>query len=237
MQNTLKTLNIIIIIWRQITLDLFTCALTNVIHFRQFAHVGGDFTHISTHVHFCMQTHTHIWMSQVWQHIHLWPCPTNLVTSTQPLVISHIHLWLCPASLVTPAHHQLVISHIHLWSCGPASLVTSTHHPLVIPHLHLWSSPAYLATSTNHPLVIPQVLQAMAKRLPQGSFQKLGLSVDNLKTAFFSLISDLTTMRTNWGSQMGLTLRRDRLRETSAQRDMRAESDRAVLRLGCLPEG
>jgi hypothetical protein len=73
-----------------------------------------------------------------------------------------------------------------------------------------------------------QVLQEMAKRLPQGSFQKLGLTAGSLKTAFSSLTSDLTTMRTSGGSQMGLTLRKDRLQETSAHRDMRAESDTAI---------
>jgi hypothetical protein len=51
------------------------------------------------------------------------------------------------------------------------------------------------------------VLQQMAERLPRGSFQKLGLSADKLRTAFSSLTSDLTTLRTVGGSAAGLTLR------------------------------
>jgi len=69
-----------------------------------------------------------------------------------------------------------------------------------------------------------QVLQAMAKRLPQGSFQKLGLSVDSLKTAFSSLTSDLTTMRTEMGGTTPLTLRKNRFQETSYHRNLREES-------------
>ncbi|KXZ55304.1 hypothetical protein GPECTOR_3g439 [Gonium pectorale] len=41
-----------------------------------------------------------------------------------------------------------------------------------------------------------RVLQSMAKALPGGSFQKLGLSAGCLRTAFSSLTSSLTTLRT-----------------------------------------
>ena len=40
------------------------------------------------------------------------------------------------------------------------------------------------------------VLRSMAATLPRNTFQKLGLSVGGLKTAFSSLTSTLTTMRT-----------------------------------------
>ena len=73
-----------------------------------------------------------------------------------------------------------------------------------------------------------QVLQAMAKRLPQGSFQKLGLSVDSLKTAFSSLTSDLTTMRTEGGSSPSLTPRSNRSRETDAHRNMQQEGNEFI---------
>ncbi|KAG2455009.1 hypothetical protein HYH02_000834 [Chlamydomonas schloesseri] len=54
------------------------------------------------------------------------------------------------------------------------------------------------------------VLQAMSKVLPRGSFQKLGLSANCLRTAFTSLTSNLTTLRTEaGGGGPGLTLRTD----------------------------
>ncbi|PNW84737.1 hypothetical protein CHLRE_03g156650v5 [Chlamydomonas reinhardtii] len=55
------------------------------------------------------------------------------------------------------------------------------------------------------------VLQAMSKVLPRGSFQKLGLSAQCLKTAFTSLTSSLATLRTEavGGGGAGLTLRTD----------------------------
>ncbi|KAG2448501.1 hypothetical protein HYH02_006392 [Chlamydomonas schloesseri] len=57
------------------------------------------------------------------------------------------------------------------------------------------------------------VLQAMSKVLPRGSFQKLGLSANCLRTAFTSLTSSLTTLRTEagggGGGGPGLTLRTD----------------------------
>ncbi|PNH00366.1 Eukaryotic elongation factor 2 kinase [Tetrabaena socialis] len=54
------------------------------------------------------------------------------------------------------------------------------------------------------------VLAAMAAALPRNSFQKLGLSAGCLRTAFTSLTSSLTTMRTDaGGSRPGLTLRTD----------------------------
>ena len=42
-----------------------------------------------------------------------------------------------------------------------------------------------------------QVLQLMASRLPRGSFQKLGLSAIHLRTAFSSLTSSLTSLRSD----------------------------------------
>ena len=59
------------------------------------------------------------------------------------------------------------------------------------------------------------VLQGMAEKLPRGSFQKLGLSADKMRTAFSSLTSDLTTLRTVGGSSAGLTLRQLKPRLTS----------------------
>ncbi|GFR40057.1 hypothetical protein Agub_g595 [Astrephomene gubernaculifera] len=54
------------------------------------------------------------------------------------------------------------------------------------------------------------VLQKMAAALPRSSFQKLGLSVNCLRTAFTSLTSSLTTLRTEAGGGGGhLTLRTD----------------------------
>ena len=53
------------------------------------------------------------------------------------------------------------------------------------------------------------VLQAMAATLPRNSFQKLGLSGASLKTAFSSLTSTLTTLRTSVGGEAGLTMRSD----------------------------
>ncbi|KXZ55302.1 hypothetical protein GPECTOR_3g437 [Gonium pectorale] len=54
------------------------------------------------------------------------------------------------------------------------------------------------------------VLQSMAKALPRSSFQKLGLSADCLRTAFTSLTSTLTSLRTEAaGTGPGLTLRTD----------------------------
>ena len=41
------------------------------------------------------------------------------------------------------------------------------------------------------------VLEEMARVLPRGSFQKLGLSASGLRTAFSSLSSSLTTLRTD----------------------------------------
>jgi hypothetical protein len=68
------------------------------------------------------------------------------------------------------------------------------------------------------------VLQGMASVLPLGNFQKLGLSASGLSSAFSSLTSSLTSMRTLAGSPLaGLTLR--------AIQKM-ASVDRALLLLG-----
>jgi hypothetical protein len=54
------------------------------------------------------------------------------------------------------------------------------------------------------------VLQGMAAALPRSSFQKLGLSGAHLRTAFTSLTSSLTTLRTEaGGGSSPLTLRSD----------------------------
>lgn len=44
---------------------------------------------------------------------------------------------------------------------------------------------------------LTKTLQMMAKVLPRGSFQKLGLSADALRTAFSSLTSSLTSLRSD----------------------------------------
>ena len=51
------------------------------------------------------------------------------------------------------------------------------------------------------------VLEEMAKQLPRSSFQKLGLSAANLRSAMTSLSSSLTTLRTSGGTHNGLTMR------------------------------
>jgi len=51
-----------------------------------------------------------------------------------------------------------------------------------------------------------EVLRMMGEALPRGSFQKLGLNAGGLRTAFSSLSSSLTTLRTDGGSR-SLTLR------------------------------
>ena len=55
-----------------------------------------------------------------------------------------------------------------------------------------------------------KMLQDMAAMLPRGSFQKLGLHAGALRTAFSSLSSSMTELRTEGGSR-SLTLRRDRM--------------------------
>ncbi len=59
------------------------------------------------------------------------------------------------------------------------------------------------------------VLQEMATVLPRSSFQKLGLAAGNLLTAFSSLSSTLTSLRTEGGAH-GLTLRAPRQQETQS---------------------
>lgn len=56
-----------------------------------------------------------------------------------------------------------------------------------------------------------EVLRRMGEALPRGSFQKLGLSAAGLRTAFSSLSSSLTTLRTDGGS-LALTLRQVQVR-------------------------
>ena len=55
-----------------------------------------------------------------------------------------------------------------------------------------------------------KVLQEMADVLPRGSFHKLGLNASGLKTAFSSLSSSMTELRTEGGGR-GLTARTDRV--------------------------
>eukprot|EP00047_Mylnosiga_fluctuans_P004940 m.237432 g.237432 ORF g.237432 m.237432 type:complete len:488 (-) comp13135_c0_seq1:190-1653(-) len=59
------------------------------------------------------------------------------------------------------------------------------------------------------------VLDEMSKVLPKSTFQKLGLSARLLTSAFSSLTSTLTTMRTVGGSDHGLTRREARPRESA----------------------
>ncbi|KAG2501020.1 hypothetical protein HYH03_000840 [Edaphochlamys debaryana] len=68
-----------------------------------------------------------------------------------------------------------------------------------------------------------EVLRRMAGALPRSSFQKLGLSADCLRTAFTSLTSSLTTLRTE-SAGPGLTLRTDI--GTRGERQAYAERDR-----------
>ncbi|KAG2493615.1 hypothetical protein HYH03_008132 [Edaphochlamys debaryana] len=51
------------------------------------------------------------------------------------------------------------------------------------------------------------VLQAMARALPRGHFQKLGLSATHLRAAFTSITSTITTLRTEAGGGSRLTPR------------------------------
>mmetsp|Transcript_28739 Transcript_28739/g.71616 ORF Transcript_28739/g.71616 Transcript_28739/m.71616 type:complete len:718 (+) Transcript_28739:144-2297(+) len=60
---------------------------------------------------------------------------------------------------------------------------------------------AFGDTSQNY-----DVLRQMGEALPRGSFQKLALNAGGLRTAFSSLSSSLTTLRTDGGS-LSLTLR------------------------------
>ena len=53
------------------------------------------------------------------------------------------------------------------------------------------------------------ILEAMAKLLPRGSFSKTGLQASALKTAFSSLSSSLSTLRTESAGGRQLTLRSD----------------------------
>ena len=55
-----------------------------------------------------------------------------------------------------------------------------------------------------------RLLDEMAKALPRGEFQKLGLNPDNLRTAFSSLSSSMTELRTEGGGKL-LTPRRDKV--------------------------
>jgi len=62
------------------------------------------------------------------------------------------------------------------------------------------------------------VLEAMSTELPMGTFQKLGLSSLNLSSAFTSLTSDLSTLRTVGGSPgHGRTLRSDVQKESLSE--------------------
>ena len=62
------------------------------------------------------------------------------------------------------------------------------------------------------------VLRMMGEILPRGSFQKLGLNAGGLRTAFSSLSSSLTTLRTDGGAR-SLTLRPMEVRKERQQED------------------
>jgi len=63
-----------------------------------------------------------------------------------------------------------------------------------------------------------EVLRMMGEVLPRGSFQKLGLNAGGLRTAFSSLSSSLTTLRTDGGSR-SLTLRPMEVRKERQKQD------------------
>lgn len=67
------------------------------------------------------------------------------------------------------------------------------------------------------------VLKQMGEALPRGSFQKLGLHAGGLRTAFSSLSSSLTTLRTEGGSR-SLTLR-----NRQVKKDVAIEVDMGVV--------
>ena len=62
-------------------------------------------------------------------------------------------------------------------------------------------------------------LQKMSEALPRNSFQKLGLNAAQLHTAFTSLTSSLTTLRTEGGSQLSLESRGKQVVKHLAKRD------------------
>jgi hypothetical protein len=62
-------------------------------------------------------------------------------------------------------------------------------------------------------------LQKMSESLPRNSFQKLGLNAAQLHTAFTSLTSSLTTLRTEGGSQLPLQSRGKEVVRHLAKRD------------------
>jgi len=66
------------------------------------------------------------------------------------------------------------------------------------------------------------MLGEMANALPRGEFQKLGLNVDGLKTAFSSLSSSMTELRTEGGGRM-LTPRRDKVVDKEQKVDVSGE--------------
>ena len=67
-----------------------------------------------------------------------------------------------------------------------------------------------------------QLLEELAKTLPRGEFQKLGLNASNLKTAFSSLSSSMTQLRTEGGGSL-LTPRRDKVVDKQHKVDMSGE--------------
>ena len=68
------------------------------------------------------------------------------------------------------------------------------------------------------------VLMSMAEALPRHSFQKLGLSSSCLSTAFTSLASSLTTLRTEAGGGGGALALRPNITKQGA-RQVYAEND------------
>ena len=71
-----------------------------------------------------------------------------------------------------------------------------------------------------------EILEEMARALPRGEFQKLGLNVSNLKTAFSSLSSSMTELRTEGGGRL-LTPRRDKVVDRQQTIDLSSEKIRS----------
>ena len=66
-----------------------------------------------------------------------------------------------------------------------------------------------------------KLLAEMASALPRGEFQKLGLDADKLRTAFSSLSSSMTELRTEGGGR--LLTRRDKVVNTQQRVDVSTE--------------
>ena len=68
-----------------------------------------------------------------------------------------------------------------------------------------------------------RLLEELASTLPRGEFMKLGLDVNNLRTAFSSLSSSMTELRTEGGGRV-LTPRRDKVVDKQQKVDLSSQS-------------